>query len=172
MSVNPVNGEIKRRILKLSTNLLLALTFWQISIVTPLALGSPNQQSVFLVGYATLFIAGIFLVRALFNAVQIGDKTIGPLLSRLGIEEGKARERVTKDSICIIAAILCSAAISPFFNNLSSVGSSLQTIATFVVLGIVLLFVYDIGRVLHCVVEEKVDALSEWLIEAHNERAG
>lgn len=162
--MNPVRGKIKRSIFKLVTNLLLALTFWQISIVTPDALGSLNQQSGFLVGYSMLFIAGIFLVRALLNAVQIGDKTIRPFLRRLGIKGGKARERIMKDSIGIIAAILCSAAISPFFNDLSDVGSSLQTITTFVVLGVVLLFVYDIGRVLQCVVEEKADALSEWLI--------
>jgi len=169
--VNPVSEEIKRRMPKLATSSVLALTFWLISVITSPMLSSFSQQSGFLVGFATMFVAGIFLVRALFNAVQISDKTVRFLLKGLGIKERKARGRVLKDSICIIAAILCSAAISPFFNSLDSVGSSLQTITTIVVLGIVLLFVYDIGRVLHRFVEEKANSLSEWLVEAHNEEA-
>ncbi|MGD8507064.1 MAG: hypothetical protein PVF15_10435 [Candidatus Bathyarchaeota archaeon] len=169
MSVNPVSEEIKRRMPKLATSLVLASAFWLISVIIAPILGSVNQQSGFLVGFATLFMAGIFLVRALFNAVQIGDKTVRLFLRGFGIKERKARERVLKDSICIIAAILCSAAISPLLNNLGSVGSSVQTITTLIVLGVVLLFVYDIGRVLHRIVEEKADSLSEWLIESHNE---
>lgn len=169
--MNPVSREIKREIIKLAIGLVLALMFWLISIIIPSVLSSFSQQSGFLVRIAALFAAGIFLARALFDAVKIGDKTTRLFLRRLGIKEEKARERAVKDSIYIIATVLCSAAISPFFKSLNSVGSSVQTITTYVVLGIVLLFLYDIGRVLNCVAEEKANSLSEWLIESHNEEA-
>lgn len=167
MGVTSANAEIKHRIPKLAISLGLALVFWLTSIIIQPILGSFNKQSGFLVGFATLFVAGTFLARALSDAMQIGDKTVRLFLRRLGIKDRKTRRRVLKDSICIIAAILCSAAISPLFENLISVGTSLQTITRWVVLGIVLLFVYDIGRVLHCVVEEKANSLSDWLSESY-----
>ena len=144
---------------KVVSNLALALVFWIAHYVVLIALNPVNAEQTFLLQTGLIIVSGIFLVRALFNTLTIADQLTKSLLKRLGIKEGRSRERVLKDTICIVAVILVAAALYPLLNLISNFEQMLQQITTYITLGLILLFIFDIGRTFYRITEKKANSV-------------
>jgi len=158
--VNAVSEEIRYRLPRLIANVAIALAFAGMSYIVLWTLNSISTEIVFLLQIGLLLAAGLFLVRTLFDALTIVDKVTGLFLRHLGIKDGWSRQRIFKDTIYIVAILLVAAAIFPLFSNLSTFGPLLQKITTYVALGLILLFVYDIGRTFYRITEKKANSVA------------
>ncbi len=168
-TVNTIREEIRYRLPKLLANVALALMFWTMSHIALVTLNSINIELAFLLQIGLLLAAGMFLVRTLFDALTIADKVTGLFLRRLGIKEGWSRQRVFKDTLYIVAILLVAAAIFPLFRNLSNFGPLLQEITKYVALGLIILFVYDIGRTFYRITEEKANLVANRISSSSND---
>jgi len=167
--VNAVSEEIRYRLPRLIANVAIALAFAGMSYIVLWTLNSISTEIVFLLQIGLLLAAGIFLVRTLFDALKIVDKVTGLFVRRLGIKEGWSRQRIFKDTIYIVAILLVAAAIFPLFSNLSNFGPLLQKITTYAALGLILLFVYDIGRTFYRITEKKANLVANRLSNSSDE---
>jgi len=158
--VHTLSEEIRYTLPKMIANVALATVFWAISHISLITLNSINPEIAFLLQLGLLLAAGIFLVRTLFEALTVVDKVTGLFLRRLGIKEGWSRQRIFQDTIYIVVILLVAAAISPLFSNLSNFGALLQEITTYAALGLILLFVYDIGRTFYRITEKKANSVA------------
>jgi len=150
-------------------NVALALVFWAISHISLITLNSINSEIAFLLQIGLLLAAGIFLVRTLFEALTVVDNVTGLFLRRLGIKEGWSRQRIFQDTIYIVVILLVAAATFPLFSNLSNFGALLQEITTYAALGLILLFVYDIGRTFYRITEKKANSVANRLSHSSND---
>jgi hypothetical protein len=116
-----------------------------------------------------LLVAGIFLVRTLFDALTIFDKVTGVFVKRFGINEGLSRQRIFKDIIYIVAILLVAAALFPALSGLTNFGSLPQEITSYVALGLILVFVYDIGRIFYRITEKKANSVANRISNSSNE---
>ena len=167
--MSTVLEEIRSKLPKLLANVALALMFWTLSHIALMTLSSINTELAFLLQIGLLLAAGMFLIRTLFNALTIADKVTGLFLRRLGIKEGWSRQRVLKDTLYIVAILLVAAAIFPLFRNLSNFGPLLQEIIKYAALGLIILFVYDIGRTFYRITEEKANSVANRISSSSNE---
>ncbi|MDH5770383.1 MAG: hypothetical protein OEZ25_03755 [Candidatus Bathyarchaeota archaeon] len=167
--MNAVSEEIRYRLPRLIANVALALVFSAMSYIVLWTLNSISTEITFLLQIGLLLVAGIFLVRTLFDALAIIDNATGLFLRHLGIKEGWSRQRVFKDTIYIVAILLVAAAIFPLLSNLSNFGPLLQEITTYAALGLILLFVYDIGRTFYRITEKKANAVANRFSNSSNE---
>jgi len=158
--VNAVSEEIRYRLPRLIANVAIALAFAGMSYIVLWTLNSISTEIVFLLQIGFLLAAGLFLVRTLFDALTLVDKVTGLFMRRLGIKDGWSRQRIFKDTIYIVAILLVAAAIFPLFSNLSTFGPLLQKITTYAALGLILLFVYDIGRTFYRITEKKANSVA------------
>jgi hypothetical protein len=164
--VDNVHAKIESRLPQLVANLALALLFWVMSYITSITLTGISNDAGFLLQLGLFLVAGIFLVRTLFDALTIVDKVTKSFLRRLGIKEAWSRQRVLKDTIYIVAILLVAAAIFPIFNNLSNYAPLLQQITTYVTLGLILLFVYDIGRTFYRITEKTANSVANRILNS------
>jgi len=158
--VDTVREEIRYRIPKLVANLTLALLFWIMSYITSITLTGISKEAGFLSQLGLFLVAGIFFIRTLFDALTIIDKMTKSFLKRFGIKEERSRRRILKDIIYIIAILLVAGAIFPILNNVSIFAPLLQQITTYVTLGLILLFVYDIGRTIYRITEKTANSVA------------
>jgi hypothetical protein len=163
-----IREEIKDKLPKIATNLALALTFAMMNIIVSPCFSSVSRHLGLLTWIALMFVTGIFLVRALVNCLAISDKATRLFLKFLGIREEWSRRRALKDLIYIVAIILTAAAVYPLFEGIRGAGNALQTITTYVALALIFLFVYDIGRTLYRISEEKAEIVANWLVQRNN----
>lgn len=161
--MNAVSEEIKYRLPRLMANVALALVFAGMSYLVLWTLSSVSTEITFLLQIGLMLVAGIFLVRTLFDALTIVDKLTGLFVRRLGINEGWSGQRIFKDTIYIVAILLVAAAIFPLFSNISNFGPLLQEITKYAAVGLILLFVYDIGRTFYRITEEKANLVADRL---------
>lgn len=166
--MDTVREEIRFRLPKLVANLALALLFWVMSYITSMMLTNISTEAGFLAQLGLLLASGIFLIRTLFDALRIVDKVTKSFLRRLGINEEWSRQRILKDTIFIVVILLVAAAIFPIFSNLSIFASLLQQITTYVALGLILLFVYDIGRTLYRITEKTANSVANRISNSNN----
>jgi drug/metabolite transporter (DMT)-like permease len=158
--MNAVSEEIRYRLPRLIANVAIAVSFAGLSYIVLWSLTSVSSEIVFLLQIGLLLAAGIFLVRTLSDALMIIDKATALFMRRLGITEGWSRQRIFKDTIYIVAILLVAAAIFPLFSKLSDFGPLLQEITTYAALGLILLFVYDIGRTFYRISEKKANSVA------------
>jgi len=167
--VHTLSEEIRYTVPKMIANVALALVFWAISHISLITLNSINSEIAFLLQIGLLLAAGIFLVRTLFEALTVVDNVTGLFLRRLGIKEGWSRQRIFQDTIYIVVILLVAAATFPLFSNLSNFGALLQEITTYAALGLILLFVYDIGRTFYRITEKKANSVANRLSHSSND---
>ena len=112
----------------------------------------------------------IFLARALPDALVLADVGVDILLARLGAKkEERPLRRAARDIIYIILLILLAAAVLPFFSSMpTELGNWLSTSTSLITLGLFLILIYDMGRTLYRVLEEKTQSLANWLAEQVN----
>ena len=165
--MNTINEE-KYRVSRLLANGSIALVFAGMSYVVLWAPNSISAEIVFLLQLGFLLVAGMFLVRTLRDALMIVDKVTGSFVRRLGIKEGLSRQRIFKDITYIVAILLVAAALFPLFQSVTNFGPLLQEIISYTVLGLIVVFVYDIGRTFYRITENKANSVANRISNSNN----
>jgi len=162
--------EIRRRLPRIVMNLIMALIFWIISVFIPpplraLIIPGINTEASLLVGILMIVITSIFLIRALSDALVLGDVLTDVLVRRLGIKEERSPKRAAREVVYIIIVVLVVTAVSPLLATIQDVGGYLSTAAVYIGLGLTIIFIYDIGRIIYKIIEEKADSFGELLAQ-------
>jgi hypothetical protein len=166
--VNAVSEELRNRLPKLIANVAITLVFLAMSFIVLWTLSGISTEIVFLLQIGLLLAAGLFLVRTLFDALVIIDKATGLFVRRLGIKDGLSRQRIFKDAVYVVAILLVAATVFPVFSRLPNYGPLLQEITAYTALGLLLLFVYDIGRTFYRITENKVNSVANRISSSIN----
>jgi hypothetical protein len=172
----PIGEEIRHRFPRLTMSLVMAAIFYLINVFVPgtmegLDLPGINVNVGTLVGTVALIFTAIFLIRALADALVLSDILTDIFVKRLGIKEERSPRRAMRETIYIIAIILVTTALLPLIGTLeSNVSSLLSDITTYVALGIILILIYDIGRILFRIVERKAESLADSIAKMADRR--
>ncbi len=164
-----IREEVRRRFPRLTMSLVIAVIFWIISAVVPptvsnIVVPGVDADAGFLIWIITIFITAVFLIRALSDALVLGDIVMDIFVRRLGIKEERSPRRAARDLIYIIIIILISYAILPVIGTLEEgVRSWLTKLTIYIALGIVIILIYDIGRTLYRIIEQKAESLADRL---------
>jgi len=160
--------EIRRRFPRIIMNLVMVFIFWIISVFIPPTVSSITVPGInanlgFLVLIVTVVIMAIFLIRALSDALVLGDILVDIVVRRLGIKEERSPKRAARDFVYIIIIILIVTAVAPM---LVTVNANLLNVAiTYIALGLIILLIYDIGRILYKIIEQKAELLADRLAQ-------
>jgi hypothetical protein len=162
--------EIRRRLPRLVTNLIMAIIFWFVSVFIPptlsgLIVPGINIEASFLVWILTILVLAIFLIRALSDALVLGDVLTDVFVKRLGVKEERSPKRAAREIAYIIVIVLIVTALSPLLSNIQDVGYYLSAATVYIGLGLIILFIYDIGRIIYKIIEEKADSLAEHFVQ-------
>ena len=169
-NVNVKGEEIRRRLPRLVTNLIMAIIFWLISVFIPprlpsLIIPGINTEASTLVWILTMIIMAIFLIRASTDALVLGDVLTDVITKKLGVKEEKASKRAAREFVYIIVIVLVVTAAAPLLETIQDVGGYLSTATVYIGLGLVILFIYDIGRIIYTIIEEKADSFADLLAQ-------
>ena len=159
--------EIRRRLPRLVTNLIMAIIFWIISAFIPPTLPSLivpgiNIEASTLVWLLTMAITAIFLIRALTHALVLGDVLTDLIVRRLGVKEEQASKRAARELVYIIVVVLIVTAVSPLLAPIQDVGYYLSTATIYIGLGLIIIFIYDIGRTVYKIIEAKAESFADY----------
>jgi hypothetical protein len=162
--------EIRRRFPRLVMNSIMAIIFWIISIYIPPTLRTITVPGIdidasLLVWVLTIVVTGIFLIRALSDALVLGDVATDLLVRRLGIKEERSPKRAAREFAYIIIIVLVVTAISPILAAVKDYGYYLTTATTYIGLGLIIVFIYDIGRIIYKIIEEKAESFANHLAQ-------
>ena len=168
--------EIRRRLPRLVTNLIMAIIFWIISVFVPgtlpeIVIPGINTEAGTLVWILTIIITAIFLIRALTDALVLGDVLTDAITKKLGVKEEQASKRAARELVYIIAIVLVVTALSPLLLSIQDVGYYLSTATVYIGLGLVILFIYDIGRIVYKIIEEKAESLADYVSQAKQDKS-
>jgi cation transport ATPase len=168
--------EIRRRLPRLVTNMIMAIIFWLMSVLIPGTLPSLivpgiNTEASTLVWILLIIIMAIFLIRALTDALVLGDVFTDVLTKKLGVKDETTSKRAARELVYIIAIVLVVTAVSPLLLDIQDVGYYLSTATVYIGLGLVILFIYDIGRTVYRIIEEKAESLADYLTQAKQDKS-
>jgi CDP-diglyceride synthetase len=144
----------------------MAFIFYLINTFIPITMEGINLPGLninagTLIGTIALIFTAIFLIRALADALVLSDILTDIFVKRLGIKEERSPKRAARDLILIIVIILVTTAIFPLINTLEpSVRDPLSMATTYIALGMILILIYDIGRILYRIVERKAESVA------------
>jgi hypothetical protein len=149
-------------------NLVMAIIFWLLSVFVPPTLTSLvvpgiKTNASLLVWVLTIVIMAIFLIRALSDALVLGDVLTDVFVKRLGIKEERTPKRAAREFVYIIIIVLVVTALSPLLGSIKDYGSYLSAAATYIGLGFIIVFIYDIGRIIYKIIEEKAESFADRL---------
>lgn len=159
--------EIRRRLPRLVTNLIMAIIFWIISAFIPptipsLIVPGINIEASTLVWLLTMVIMAIFLIRALTDALLLGDVLTDLIVRRLGVKEEQTSKRAARELVYIIVVVLIVTAVSPLLAPIQDVGYYLSTATIYIGLGLIIIFIYDIGRTVYKIIEAKAESFADY----------
>ncbi|MCW4054017.1 MAG: hypothetical protein NWE84_03740 [Candidatus Bathyarchaeota archaeon] len=162
--------EIRRRLPRLVTNLIMAIIFWLISMFIPPTLPSLiipgiNTEAYLLVTILTMIVMGIFLIRALTDALVLGDVMTDVITKKLGVKEEQKSKRAAREFVYIIVIVLIVTAVTPLLATIQDVGYYLSTATIYIGLGLIILFIYDIGRLVYKIIEEKAESFADYVAQ-------
>ncbi len=148
----------------------MAVIFWIISAVVPPTIGDAvipglDLRADFLIWIVTVVIAALFLIRALSDAMVLGDIVTDIFVKRLGIRQEVSPKRAFRDFIYIIIIILVAAALSPIMSSIENFGSTLRNVTTYIALGVILVLIYDIGRIIYRMIEHRAESMADRLAQ-------
>lgn len=167
--MSKIREEIRRRVPRLTMSLIVAVIFFVISLVVPptisdLTIPGLEIGADFLIFIITSVITAIFLIRALSDALVLGDIVTDIIIRRMGIKGERSPKRAARDLIYIIVIILIATAILPIIDMLKGdLGFWLKMLTIYSALGIVLILIYDIGRIFYRIVEQRAESLANRL---------
>ena len=161
-----IGEEIRRRFPRITMNLIFAFIFWLINAFVPPTLSNVmvpglNRDAGFIIWIVTIIIFALFLIRALSDALVLGDIFADFVVKRLGIREGLSPKRAARDLAYIIVIILVATALSPILGTVENFGPALSTATTYIALALVIILIYDIGRIIYKIIEEKAEFLAD-----------
>ena len=165
----PIGEEVRQRFPRLTMSLVLAVIFYLINTFVPstmegLNIPGLNINAATLIGTIALLFTAIFLIRALSDALVVSDILTDIFIKRLGIKEERSPKRAARDLIYIIVIILVTTALQPLISTLDLGAKELLTNVTiYIALGVILILIYDIGRILYRVVERKAESVADSL---------
>jgi len=175
MPKNDKSREIQLRIPRLVMNLIMVFIFWVLNAFVP-----PTLEGIQLPGihypasqvfwFITLLIMIMFLARALSDALALGDILTDMVIRGIGIKEELSPKRALRDVIYIIVIVLVAAATSPFIKSVESSISMISTAITYIALALIIVLIYDIGRIIYNLIEEKAEVLAEKLSKITSEK--
>lgn len=166
MGGKPIGEEVRRRFPRLTMSLIMAVIFYLINAFVPgtmeeIELPGININAGTLIGTIALIFTAIFLIRALADALVLSDILTDVFVRRLGIKEERSPRRAVRDTIYIIAIILVTTALQPLIATLEpNIKDLLSKVTIYVALGIILILIYDIGRILYRIVERKAESVA------------
>ncbi|MEJ2242239.1 MAG: hypothetical protein P8Y18_08865 [Candidatus Bathyarchaeota archaeon] len=169
MVEKPISEEIRNRFPRLTMSLIMAFIFYLINTFVPntmegINLPGLNINAGTLIGTIALIFTAIFLIRALADALVLSDILTDIFVKRLGIKEERSPKRAARDLIFIIVIILVTTAIFPLINTLEpGIKDPLSMATTYIALGMILILIYDIGRILYRIVERKAESVADGL---------
>jgi cation transport ATPase len=151
-------------------NLVMAVIFWMIDVFVPptvsgVVIPGLNTNAGFLIWIVATLVMAIFLIRALSDALVLGDILTDVVVRRLGIKEERSPKRAARDFIYIIIIILVVTAINPILTNVQEIGGLLTTAGTYIALALIIILIYDIGRILYRITEQKAELLADRLTQ-------
>jgi len=169
-----VGKELRQRIPRLVMSLIMVIIFWILNVFVPPTLSGiqipglnyPADQVFWLI---TILIMVMFLVRALSDALFLGDFLTDIVIKRLGIKEERSPKRALRDLIYIIGIVLVAAAATPFLRGIENIGWMLSTAVIYIALALIIILIYDIGRIIYKLIEEKAEILAGKLAKAVEE---
>lgn len=152
-------------------NLIMALIFWVISVYVPPTLTSViipgiGTDASLLMWILTILVMSIFLLRALTDSLVLGDILTDLLVRRLGVKGERSPKRAAREFVYIIIIVLLVTAISPLLSTIPDYGYYFSVAITYIGLGLVIVFIYDIGRIIYKIIEEKAETLADRLAGA------
>ncbi len=162
--MNSLRQEFRDKLPSLLANTALALVFWALGLFSSLLLDTMIEGVGYLSWLVFVLIAGVFLIRALSNILVIADKAIGLFITRLGIQEQWSRDRVVKDLVAIIVIILATAAIIPLLKISVNIGTGLVAAIVMIAVGVIFIFIYDIGRASWRILQAKTNTVTNRLV--------
>jgi MFS family permease len=145
----------------------MAIIFYLINTVVPPLMGDIllpgiNINADTLVGTIALIFTAIFLIRALADGLVLSDILTDIFVKRLGIKEERSPKRAARDLIYVIVIILITTALYPIINTLKpSVGEPLSIATTYIALAMILILIYDVGRILYRIVERRAESVAD-----------
>ena len=178
-----IKEEIRAKFPRLTMSLIMTVIFLVISHVISITRESSPLNQIAIPGIeggvitivliVTLVITAIFLVRALSDALVLIDIMTDIFVKRLGIKEKISPKRAARDLIYIIVVILIVTAASPIVGSIEgNVGSWLTTIIIYIGLGIIIILIYDIGRIFYRIIESRAEDLADRLSKIAEQEAG
>ena len=165
--VKAIGEEIRNRFPRLTMSLVMAFIFYLINTIVPplmedTVLPGININVGMLVGTIALIFTAIFLIRALADGLVLSDILTDIFVKRLGIKEERSPRRAARDTIYIIVVILITTALYPILNTFEpSIKDPISMVLTYVSLAIILVLIYDIGRILYRIVERKAESMAD-----------
>lgn len=133
-------------------------------MVSGVGLPGLNVDADFLLASVAMLITAIFLIRALADALTLADIITDIIVKRLGIKEERSPRRAARDLLYIIIVILIVTALSPVLGTLGDLGELLTTITTLIGLGLIIILVYDMGRILYRIIEQRAESVADRLV--------
>ncbi len=159
--MDSLHKEFRDKLPSLLANTTLALVFGTLGFFSSLLLDTITEGLGYLSWLIFVLVAGVFLIRALSTVLVIADKAIGLLITHLGMKKPSSRDRVTKDLVVIIGIILALAAIIPLLKISVNIGTGVVAAITIVAVGVIFVFVYDIGRTSWRILQAKANTVTE-----------
>lgn len=159
--MDSLREEFRGKLPSLLADMALALIFGALSFFSSIILDTTIEGLGYFSWLVFVLVAVIFLVRALSNVLVIADKAIGLFITRLGIKEPTSRDRIVKDFVVIIIIILAFAAIIPILKTSINVASELGAAITIVAIGVIFIFIYDIGRTFWRILQVKANTVAD-----------
>ena len=159
-----------RRLPRLVMNLIMTIIFWVVSVFIPptlegLTIPGINTDASLLAWILTIVIMSIFLIRALSDALVLGDVLTDVLVKKLGVKEERSPKRAAREFAYIIVVVLIVTAVSPLLASIQNFGYYLSIGVVYIGLGLVILFIYDIGRIVYTIIEAKTESFADYLTQ-------
>jgi hypothetical protein len=158
--VNALSKEFKDKLPSLLANMALVLVFGALGFFSSVLLDTVIGGLGYLSWLVFVLVMGIFLIRALSIILVIADSAIGIFITHLGIQEPWSRDRIAKDLVFIIVVILSFAALIPLLKISVNIGTEVLAAITMVAVGVIFVFIYDIGRTSWRILQAKVDTVT------------
>jgi cation transport ATPase len=167
--MSEIREEVRRRFPRLTMSLVMAIIFWIISAVVPstvsnITIPGISMDAGFLVWIVTILITSIFLIRALSDALVLGDIVTDIIIKRMGIKGERSPRRAARDFTYIIVIILIATALLPIIGALEeNIKQWVSLVTIYGALGIIIILIYDIGRILYKIIEQRAESLADRL---------
>lgn len=170
--------ELRERLPRLAANLMLVVGLYIVTfLVSPLftffdpSLPTVNisiSELIRLVLYMVIALFGVRIVVDLTRILDVGSSLLIPRLPGMKGEAEASIRRAFKDAVYIIIVILVVWPVLPIlstaFSGVPLFGGYISSAASFIVLGVILFFLYDISRTIHTIMSTRAIDITELIV--------